>query len=150
MSASGCYYHFETMDKWIGNYFDFKNVEQFQFNILNQFNSINREASFQYLSTNDVNAKIGFMRVRLEALGKLAEYAGFNLQQVLDPRTGKIVHLHMWRPGDPAQELVNDPSLEGLTPDCFTPEEKEIIVRAEAILTGKRLELKNRVAESLH
>ncbi len=41
---------------------------------MNQSNGINREASFQFQHTNDMNVKVGFLRVRLEALSKLSEF----------------------------------------------------------------------------
>jgi len=76
ITEQGAYYHFQTLDKWISQYLDFKNIKAFQFNILNQLNTINREASFQYMQAKDPNSKIGFMRTRLTALCKMAEYAG--------------------------------------------------------------------------
>jgi len=78
ISESAGYYHFATRDRWISQYLDFKDKEELKFNILNQFNQINREASFQYLHTADPKAKIGFLRTRLAAVDKLAKYAGFS------------------------------------------------------------------------
>jgi len=74
VGRSTAYYHFQTKDRWLKDYGDFSNAKELQFQILTQFQHINREASFEYLNTNDPNAKIGFLRVRLEALSKMAEY----------------------------------------------------------------------------
>lgn len=75
ISRSAAYYHFKTRDRWLKDYADFSDSRNLLFQVLTQLNYVNREASYQYLQTADPNAKIGFLRVRLDALGKLAEYS---------------------------------------------------------------------------
>jgi hypothetical protein len=75
ISRSAAYYHFKTKDRWLKDYADFSDSRNLLFQVLTQLNYVNREASYQYLQTADPNAKIGFLRVRLDALGKLAEYS---------------------------------------------------------------------------
>lgn len=74
ITKSAAYYHFKTKDKWFKNYGDFSNSKNLVFELLSQLNYVNREASFQYLQAKDQNTKIGFLRVRLDALSKLAEF----------------------------------------------------------------------------
>lgn len=141
ITRQGGYYHFETLDTWSSQYLDFENIHDFQFNILNQLNTINREASFQYLTAHDDNAKIGYLRTRLTALDKLAEYAGLNADKVIDPQTGKVVHLHMWRPGDVPIDSIEltwkkpkwMKSREELDLSKLTAEEKEVLDQAARI-----------------
>ena len=74
ISTSAAYWHFKNKHKWLKDYADYSNANELLFRVLTQLENINREASFQYLQTSDANAKIGFMRVRLEAISKIAEY----------------------------------------------------------------------------
>ena len=87
ISKSAGYWHFETKDRWLKDYGDFNNVNELRFRILTQFEHINREASFEYLQSRDQNAKIGFMRVRLEALGKLSEFLPKDVEVKQTPET---------------------------------------------------------------
>jgi len=137
ITVSGAYYHFETIDKWIDQYLDFKNIKEFQFNILNQFNQINREASFQYLHTADPKAKIGFLRTRLAAVDKLAKYAGFSpdAQVEVPDLTNKINKIIEFS----REEQVTKELLESLSKEEF-----DKLVEAEKILQkakGKSLNL---------
>jgi len=145
ITVSGAYYHFETIDKWIDQYLDFKNIKEFQFNILNQFNQINREASFQYLHTADPNAKIGFLRTRLAAVDKLAKYAGFSPDaQVevpdLNNKINKIIEFSR-------EEQVTKELLESLSKEEFDKllEAEEILQKAK----GKSLNLDGLEADAI-
>ena len=137
ISESAGYYHFATRDRWISQYFDFNDKEELKFNILNQFNQINREASFQYLHTSDHNAKIGFLRTRLAAVDKLAKYAGFSSDTQLavpdlNAEINKIIAFS--REEEVTKELLESLSKEEINKLC---EAEEILQKAK----GKSLNL---------
>lgn len=148
ITSSGAYYHFETLSKWSSQYLDFENVKDFQFNILNQLNHVNREASFQYVHAQNDNAKIGYLRTRLEALSKMAEYAGLNVDKAIDPETGKVVHLHMWQPDKPDAYLLTWKRDTYLDTEGMTEEETEAILKADKIMKARTKPKSER--ESLH
>ena len=118
ITEQGAYYHFQTLNSWVDQYLDFKNKAEFQFNILNQLNSINREASFQFMHTADPKAKIGFLRVRLAALSKLAEFSGFSKEsntELIDNKESR-------------------PDIFADLNKYYTAEEKAVLLKAEEAL----------------
>ncbi len=76
VSRQDVYYHLGNRAKWQSDFLNFKDSEQLQNLTLNRINHIYREASFQLQQTRaeDHNAKVGYLRVMLEASAKLAEY----------------------------------------------------------------------------
>lgn len=82
------------------------------------------------------NAKIGYLRTRLDALSKMAEYAGLNTDKVIDPETGKVVHLHMWQPNQKPDLCVVTWGLGDtfLDTEGMTEAETDIVVKADKIL----------------
>ena len=72
ITASGAYYHFETRNKWLGQYCNFD--ADYAFQVKQRFNHIYREASFQYQHATEDNARIGYLRTMLEANSKCADY----------------------------------------------------------------------------
>ena len=72
ITTSGAYYHFETRSKWLPQYANFD--RDFAFQVKQRFNYIYREACFQYLHSQNDNAKIGYLRTMLEANSKCAEF----------------------------------------------------------------------------
>lgn len=131
ITRGGAYYHFETLSKWASQYLDFENVKDFQFNILNQLSTINREASFQYLQAKEDNARIGYLRVRLEALSKLAEFL---------PEGAKT-------PSDVPVKWEDQPFLDL---NLLTPEEKQILFRAEEIIRTAQKRTNEKPRESIY
>ena len=127
ITRSGAYYHFETLGKWSSQYLDFDNVKDFQFNIMNQLNTINREASFQYLQAKDDNSRIGYMRVRLEALSKLKEFLPEGAKD--DKPDGYRIE---WK-----DQMVLDR-------DSMTKEEHEAVTKADAIIRAHMIKNNDR------
>lgn len=82
-------YHFKRMPKWITAFIDLKNSEILQGKLANNYWQIIREASFQYQHAKDDNARIGYLRTKLEATARLSAY----LPQKLQPNSSVIVTL---------------------------------------------------------
>ncbi len=74
ISKSGAYYHFKHIEDWIGQYCNFSDSKYLVFSIKNRFNYIYREASFHCLHAQSDNARIGYLRVMMEANKQLSEY----------------------------------------------------------------------------
>lgn len=82
-------YHFKNMPKWITAFVDLKNAEVLQSKLANIYWQIIRETSFRYLQAKDDNARIGYLRTKLEATARLSAY----LPQTLQPNSQIIVEL---------------------------------------------------------
>jgi hypothetical protein len=67
-------YHIRLMPKWIGVFVDLKNAEILRQQIANIYLQTIREASYQLRQATNDNAKIGYMRVRLEAAQQLCSF----------------------------------------------------------------------------
>lgn len=82
-------YHFKLMPKWIGTFIDLKNAEVLQAQLANIYWQVIREASFRYLQAKDDNARIGYLRTKLEATARLSGY----LPEDLQPNSSIIIAL---------------------------------------------------------
>lgn len=67
VTRSGAYYHFRTKKQWMKDYVDLANVQELQSQIIQRYNHIYREASFQYQHCMDHNGRVGYLRTMLEA-----------------------------------------------------------------------------------
>jgi hypothetical protein len=72
VSKADGYYHYSCINKWKDQYGAFD--KDLLFNVKARYNHIYKEASFQYLHCNSDNARIGYLRTMLEAIGHLAAY----------------------------------------------------------------------------
>jgi hypothetical protein len=113
ISKQAVYYHFNTKDKWIGNYGS-ENREDLKFTVLTRFNHIYREASFQYQHCQEHNARIGYLRTMLATLAKLADWGLIEDSVLLENETEPQIWLTTWR-NDLAKGVI----------DAMTPKQKE-------------------------
>jgi len=84
VTPSGAYYHFNSWDRWIGNYSAFSNDKTLGTEVYERYRHIFREASFELLQCKEHNARVGLYRVMLEAnKGMLSFYSN---ETVVDDR----------------------------------------------------------------
>ena len=132
ITESGAYYHFQTRDKWIGQYTDLSKAEELQFQVFQRYNYVYREASFQYQHCQEHNARIGYLRTMIDAVKCLKEFI----------------------PATALETLEEDKKHPDFPPiDSYNEEERQVILKAEEIITKKEHEYfedRNRNRSSLH
>ena len=74
VSRQDVYYHYGIRDKWQGDFLDFKNACELKQIIVSRLNHVYREGSFQYLHADNSNAKVGALRLMLDATLSFADY----------------------------------------------------------------------------
>jgi hypothetical protein len=144
ISRSGAYYYFNNRGRWLGEYSNLFQVEELQFQVFNRFNYIYREAAFQFLHTQNDNARIGYLRTMLDANEHLSEFVPEGMKQ--SEPTGYVV---TWKEPDWLKNYTeiatsasngfgkNDLFMDGRLTD-LTDEEREKINAACRILNKKR------------
>lgn len=132
ITQSGAYYHFENKDKWIGQYSDLTQSKNLLFQLFHRFNYVYREASFQYLHSQNDNARIGYLRTMLDAACQLRDF----LPKEKDGSTvtpEKAFYLLMWGENDDAETTQK-------IMDVMTNEEKQLVANAHKLWTSKKIE----------
>jgi hypothetical protein len=128
ITKQGAYYHFNTKEEWLPQYSGFD--ADFAFAIRQRFNYIYREATFQYLHAQNDNAKVGYLRVMLEANSKCSDFTPDLPQQ-------NIKYELSWKEKE-------EPFIDF---ESMTVEERKIMAQADEILSKH---MTSRKRESIH
>lgn len=97
VSDVAVYQQIKRIPVWAKDFLSLENRKKAYVNMLIKYRDMERKCSFDYLTTNDPNAKIGFLRTRLEILKQIGLLQGLNKD--IDSSEAKTIELKWLSPG---------------------------------------------------